>query len=55
MYFNHSWSPDSSKIAFMSSRDINNETTTEIYIIDSNGENLTRLTDNGGSFSWSLR
>ena len=36
------WSPDSTKIAFDSSRDGNSE----IYVINADGSNLVRLTDN---------
>jgi TolB protein len=39
-YF-HSWSPDSTKIVFMSTRDAN----AEIYTMDANGGNQTRLTN----------
>lgn len=45
-------SPPEGTIAFQSNRDGNNE----IYIIDSDGENVTRLTNNGvddNSPSWS--
>jgi TolB protein len=41
------WSPDGSRIAFTSSRDGNNE----IYVMDANGANQTRLTFNGASDS----
>jgi Tol biopolymer transport system component len=37
-----SWSPDGSKIAFMSDRDGN----WEIYVMDSDGSGQTRLTNN---------
>jgi Tol biopolymer transport system component len=38
---NASWSPDGSKISFVSSRDGN----LEIYVMDANGANPVRLTD----------
>jgi len=37
-----SWSPDSSKIAFMSTRDLG----AEIYVMNANGSGVTRLTNN---------
>ena len=46
-----SWSLDGSRLAFVSDRDGNNE----IYVMDANGQNQTRLTDNDywdGSPSW---
>ena len=49
---NASWSPDGRRIAFMSSRDGNNE----IYVMDSDGSNLRRLTNHSaddGYPSWS--
>ena len=39
------WSPDGSKIAFMSHRDGNNE----IYVMGANGSNPIRLTNNADS------
>ena len=39
-----SWSPDGRRIAFTSSRDGNNE----IYVVDSDGSNLRRLTNDPG-------
>jgi TolB protein len=36
------WSPDSTKIAFVSGRDGNSE----IYVVNTDGSNLIRLTDN---------
>ena len=47
-----SWSPDGSRLAFVSDRDGNSE----IYVMDADGQNQTRLTDNDhwdGSPSWS--
>ncbi|MFH1849881.1 MAG: DPP IV N-terminal domain-containing protein [archaeon] len=47
-----SWSPDGSKIAFVSDRDGNNE----IYVMDANGKNQTRITHNSANDynpSWS--
>ena len=38
------WSPDGSQIAFVSDRDGNSE----IYVMDADGENLTRLTNDPG-------
>ncbi len=42
-----SWSPDGTKIALVSGRDGNNE----IYTMNSNGSNLTRLTNNSATDS----
>ena len=45
-----SWSPDGSRLAFVSDRDGGYE----IYVMDADGQNQTRLTDAGGRFpSWS--
>jgi TolB protein len=47
-----SWSPDGSKIAFISDRDDN----VEIYVMNADGSNLTNLTNNpagDGMPSWS--
>ena len=43
-----SWSPDGTKIAFASSRDVNNGTyhDDEIYVMNANGTNPVQLTDN---------
>ena len=51
--FVSSWSPDGSRIAFSSNRDGNSE----IYVMDSDGNNVVRLTDNPASDkepAWSL-
>jgi Tol biopolymer transport system component len=50
--YNHGWSPDGSKLAFLSDRDGLNE----IYVMESDGSNQTRLTySTGGTFgaNWS--
>src|SRR5438445_7064369 len=49
------WSPDGSKIAFVSNRDTT-DGTTEVYVMDADGSNPKRLTNNAGfesSLSWS--
>ena len=52
-----SWSPDGSRLAFVSDRDSSWEIYDyEIYVMDADGQNQTRLTDNDywdGSPSWS--
>jgi Tol biopolymer transport system component len=42
------WSPDDTKIAFNSSRPVHaaNDTDQEIYVMDTQGQNLVLLTDN---------
>jgi Tol biopolymer transport system component len=55
-----SWSPDGSKIVFQSTRDATNPATVnqsdfEIYVMDADGSNVTRLTNNSafdGRASW---
>jgi TolB protein len=48
--FSPSWSPDGNWIAFASYR----EGSTDIYMMDRNGGNITRLTKTGGDHpSWS--
>ena len=44
------WSPDGTKIAFNSYRDGN----WEIYVMDANGDNSARLTNNNAA-DWVLR
>jgi Tol biopolymer transport system component len=43
------WSPDGSKIAFVSQRDGNSE----IYVMHADGSNQTRLTDDDANPAWS--
>jgi Tol biopolymer transport system component len=42
------WSPDGSKIAFISERDGNRE----VYVMDADGSGQTRLATNSSSFGW---
>ena len=44
------WSSDSSRIAFVSSRDGNGE----IYLVNADGSGLTNLTDNPGNDSYPI-
>ena len=53
---NPNWSPDGSRIAFASNRDNPDVGIYEIYTMDTNGNNATRLTNNGANDyapSWS--
>jgi Tol biopolymer transport system component len=48
------WSPDGSRIAFLSTRDGAAENTFELYVMDADGSGQTRLTREGtGAFAWS--
>lgn len=46
---NPSWSPDGSQIVFASNRDYPETAESDLYIIDLNGDNLTRLTETGNA------
>lgn len=52
------WSPDGSRIAFVSNRDYYDADTRrwrqDMYVVDTEGSNLTRITESGfiGDFSW---
>ncbi|MHB8906411.1 MAG: TolB family protein [Melioribacteraceae bacterium] len=52
--FSPKWSPDGKKIAFLSNREYTNDTRnlTDLYIMDSDGNNVKRLTELGGIFSY---